>query len=224
MKKTISLLFVLFSIAISAQSVIISKMQEIVSNKDKHLYVIEDTQNAQYLGELEIGGFSKEDVQTFDAVYKKAKQLGANAFKLRPIEEVDGTLKAFDPNHYFLSLYYLPSNQQVEEKNVAYLIGSSSKDLTLKINDQKIILPARSFKKLKLEPGTIYDIAAKRFLGSNIKLQASENQKAIYLQVSGFKVKANPYGEAGINLKTGDLMRVENSFGMFLTTIYQEVQ
>jgi hypothetical protein len=43
-----------------------------------------------------VNGFSNDDVTVFGEVYKKAKQIGANSFSLKPIENVDGTFKNFN--------------------------------------------------------------------------------------------------------------------------------
>jgi hypothetical protein len=40
-----------------------------------------------------VNGFSNDDVTVFGEVYKKAKQIGANSFSLKPIENVDGTFR-----------------------------------------------------------------------------------------------------------------------------------
>lgn len=224
--KRILFIFVLLSFSIlGAQSVTLSKMQKIHENKDKNFYKIENTDNAEYLGEIEVGGFTNDDALMFSNIYAKAKKMGANAFKIKPIETVDGSFQPFDPQHYFLNLYYVSSEDTVdEENNIAYLIGSPVSSQKIGVNNEKITLPERSFKKIKLNPGEVYTISTLKFLGSSIKLTASENKNTNYFQVSGFKVKSNPYGQAGINLKSGDIIRLEKSYGMFLTTIYQEIK
>lgn len=225
MKQFLFIFSLLSFTIIGAQSVTISKMANIHENKDKHLYKIEDISKAEYLGEIEIGGFSNDDALMFSNIYSRAKKMGANAFKLRPIETIDGKLEPFDPNHYFLSVYYMPSESaEKEENNIAFLIGSPTTSQKIGVNQEKITIPERSFKKIKLNPGEIYTISTLKFLGSSIKLTASDNENTNYFQVSGFKVKSNPYGQAGINLKSGDIIRLEKSYGMFLTTIYQEIK
>lgn len=222
MRKLLPIVGLFISITTFAQSVVLSKMEKVHENKDKHLYKIENTTNAEYLGEVEVGGFSNDDALMFGNIYKKAKELGANAFKLRPIETVDGQLQPFDPNHYFLSLYYVDNSADLETSNQAYIIGAPTSSQKIGINNQKLTIPERSYKKITFTPGEVYTISTLKLLGSTIKLTAAEGQKVNYFQISGFKVKNNT--DFGINLKSGDIVRLETSFGMFLTTIYKEIQ
>ncbi|WP_228420497.1 hypothetical protein [Chryseobacterium sp. 5_R23647] len=43
-----------------------------------------------------------------------------------------------------------------------------------------------------------------------------------YFQISAAKIKSNTYGEPGINLKSGDIIGLDKSFGDFLRMIYTE--
>lgn len=148
MKQFLFIFSLLSFTMIGAQSVTISKMANIHENKDKHLYKIEDTNKAEYLGEIEIGGFSNDDALMFSNIYTKAKKMGANAFKLRPIETIDGKLEPLIQNHYFLSVYYVPSeSSEKEENNIAFLIGSPSVSQKIGVNKERITLPERSFKR-----------------------------------------------------------------------------
>ena len=66
-------------------------------------------------------------------------------------------------------------------------------------------------------------ISTKKFLGSSVKIRADKLDEKQIFQVSAFKINSNPYGTAGINIKSGDIMKLEKSYGDFLTTIYTEI-
>jgi hypothetical protein len=101
----------------------------------------------------------------FSNIYSRAKKMGANAFKLRPIETIDGKLEPFDPNQLFPEcLLRAFESAEKEENNIAFLIGSPTTSQKIGVNREKITLPERSFKKIKLNPGEIYTISTLKFL------------------------------------------------------------
>ena len=205
-----------------AQNVILNKVEKTHSNMDKFLYKINpEAVNAEYLGEIEVQGFSDDDVKVFGMVYKKAKEIGANAFSYRPFESVEGGIQKFDSAHYRLNLYYVSPDQFPKEDNIIYLIASPYKKQTVAINNDKITFEPRTYTKIQLTPGEIYTVSTRKLLGSSVKLGAQENQPVQFFQFSAFSVNSNPYGNAGINLKSGDITRLEQSYAQFLTTIYQ---
>ena len=75
--------------------VTLNKVEKTNENKDKFFYKIDDHSKSEFLGEILVSGFSNDDVKIFGEVYKKAKQIGANTFDLKPIENVDGSFQAF---------------------------------------------------------------------------------------------------------------------------------
>ena len=205
-----------------AQNVILNKVEKTHSNMDKFLYKINpEAVNAEYLGEIEVQDFSVDDVKVFGMVYKKAKEIGANAFSYRPFESVEGGIQKFDSAHYRLNLYYVSPDQFPKEDNIIYLIASPYKKQTVAINNDKITFEPRTYTKIQLIPGEIYTVSTRKLLGSSVKLGAKENQPVQFFQFSAFSVNSNPYGNAGINLKSGDITRLEQSYAQFLTTIYQ---
>ena len=205
-----------------AQNVILNKVEKTHSNMDKFLYKINpEAVNAEYLGEIEVQGFSDDDVKVFGMVYKKAKEIGANAFSYRPFESVEGGIQKFDSAHYRLNLYYVSPDQFPKEDNIIYLIASPYKKQTVAINNDKITFEPRTYTKIQLTPGEIYTVSTRKLLGSSVKLGAQENQPVQFFQFSAFSVNSNPNGNAGINLKSGDITRLEQSYAQFLTTIYQ---
>ncbi len=205
-----------------AQNVVLNKVVKTHSNDDKVLYKINpDSVSSEYLGEIEVQGFSDDDAKVFGMVYKKAKEIGANAFSYQPFETIDETVPQFDSAHHKLSLYYVVPNGFPKEDNVVYLISSPYKKQTIGINKKNIVFEPRTYRKLKLLPGEIYTVSTKKLLGSSIKVSAQENQPVQFFQFSAFSVNSNPYGTAGINLKSGDITKLEQSYAQFLTTIYQ---
>ena len=205
-----------------AQNVILNKVEKTHSNMDKFLYKINpEAVNAEYLGEIEVQGFSDDDVKVFGMVYKKAKEIGANAFSYRPFESVEGGIQKFDSAHYRLNLYYVSPDQFPKEDNIIYLIASPYKKQTIAVNNDKITFEPRTYTKIQLTPGEIYTVSTRKLLGSSVKLGAQENQPVQFFQFSAFSVNSNPYGNGGINLKSGDITRLEQSYAQFLTTIYQ---
>ncbi len=208
-----------------AQNVILNKVVKAHSNSDKILYKINpDSVSAEYLGEIEIQGFSDDDVKVFGMMYKKAKEIGANAFAYHAFETIEGTVPKFDFAHYKLNLYYVSEKDFPKENNVIYLISSPYKKQTISVNDKKIVFEPRTFKKVKLEQGNITTISTRKLLGSTIKLMSQQNQPVQFFQLSAFSVNSNQNGKVGINFKSGDITKLEQSYGQFLTTIYQEIQ
>lgn len=222
MKKLLFLNLVFLSTFFFAQNVMLNKVVKSHSNKDKVFYKINpETTAAEYLGEVEVQGFSDNDAKVFGMIYKKAKEIGANSFAFLPFEEVDGTLSKFDPVHYKLSLYYLPTSDFPKEENTVYFISSPYKKQTISINNEKLVFEPRTFTEMKMAPGEIYTISTRKLLGSSIKIAAQQNQPVQYFQLSGLSLNSNEYGNPGINLKSGDIIRLEQSYAQFLTTIYQ---
>lgn len=225
MKKLIVFTLALFVQMVSAQNVILNKVVQSKTNNDKTFYKVDPTvTTSEYLGELEVQGFSDDDVKVFGMIYKKAKEIGANAFSFQPFQNIDETVSKFDPIHYKLNLYFVENQNIATENNVIYLIASPYKRQSIAVNKQNITFEPRTFKRQVLSSGETYKISTKKLLGSSIQLTAQENQPAQYFQFSAFSVNSNPYGTAGINLKSGDITRLEQSYGQFLTTIYEEIK
>lgn len=225
MKKLIVFALAFLIQMVSAQNVILNKVMKSKTSSDKTFYKIDpELITSEYLGELEVQGFSDDDVKMFDMIYKKAKEIGANAFSFQPFQNIDETVSKFDPIHYKLNLYFVENNQLQPENNVIYLIASPYKKQNIAVNKQNITVEPRTFRRQILTPGETYKISTKKLLGSSIQLKAQENQPAQYFQFSAFSVNSNPYGTAGINFKSGDITRLEQSYGQFLTTIYEEVK
>ena len=207
----------------SAQNVYLTKVEKTNDNTDKFLYKIhEEAKNAEYLGEIEVQGFSQDDAKVFSLIYKKAKEIGANTFSLKPFENIDGSLQNFNPANYRLNMYYLPKEKLVNQQGDLYIFASSEKDQKIAINKKDYVLTPRSYLQLKVIPGEVYTISTKKLLGSTIKIQPKENSTNQYFQISSAKVRADESGAGGLNLKSGDIIGLEKSFAEFLSTIYNK--
>ncbi|WP_027378949.1 hypothetical protein [Chryseobacterium daeguense] len=223
MKKIIIVVFVFLMHFFNAQNVYLTKVEKTKENTDKFLYKIEsEIKDAEYLGEVEVQGFSKDDAEVFSLIYKKAKEIGANTFSLKPFENVDGSLQNFNPANYRLALYYLPKDKLQNQTGYLYLFASSEKDQKIALNKKDYVISPRSYLLLKTIPGEIYTISTKKLLGSTIKIQPKENNSNQYFQISALKVKSDETGVGGLNLKSGDIIGLEKSFAEFLSTIFSK--
>ncbi|RZJ36998.1 MAG: hypothetical protein EOO18_06660 [Chryseobacterium sp.] len=191
-------------------------------NKDKIFYKINEPSRSEFLGEILVSSYSNDDVAVFGDIYKKAKQIGANSFSLKPLENVDGTIQNFNPSYYILNLYYTGLDSIPSEENVAYLVSSSEKMQKININNKATELQPRSFIRLNLNDNEIMSVSTRKLLGSTVKLSAKSGQPSLYLSLTDFKIRSNDSVYGGVNLKSGDITGLEKSFGMFLTTIYSE--
>lgn len=222
--KNIALFVFVMAVAfMNAQNVYLSKVEKTKENKDKYFYKIDPAKSeAEYLGEIDVQGYSNDDAAVFASIFKKAKEIGANAFSYKPFESVDEKTQPFNPANYRLGLYYITKDELSKPSDVMYFFSSSSKPQTISINKKDYVLPPRSFTAMQGTLGEIYTVSTKKFLGSTIKISVIENAPAQYFRISSVKVKSNTYGEPGINLKSGDIMGLDKSFGDFLRMIYTE--
>lgn len=223
MKQHFSLaLILIYSVAFS-QSVFLSKIERSHENSDKSFYRISDTENAEYLGELEIQNFQGKEEMAFAQIYTKAKQIGANAFLPESQTGIAGEVKDFNPAHYFLSLYYTDfSKKKTDEKNVAYIF-SSSREQTVRVNDADVKFLPYTYIRKALNVGDEINISTKKFLGSNVKMKISEDMPVQYFQISGSKIKSATDFSGGLIFKTGDVLKLDRSYGDFLRTVYKEI-
>lgn len=222
--KNIAIIFSVLCIQLwSAQNVYLTKVEKTNDNTDKFLYKKEEaTADAVYLGEVEVQGFSKDDALVFSLVYKKAKEIGANTFQLKPFENVDGTPQSFNPANYKIALYYTTKEKLAPKHGEMYIFASSEKDQKISINRKDYTISPRSFVKLKVIPGEVYTISTRKLLGSTVKIQPKANDDNVYFQISSLKVKPDNSGVGGLNLKSGDIIGLEKSYAEFLSAIYTE--
>lgn len=219
-KISFAITFVLSSWMMS-QNIVLSSVVKTSENKDKFFYKIDaDNNKADYLGEILVNGFSNDDVAVFDAVYKKAKQVGANAFSWKKPDGLED--EAFNANHYMLNLYYVSADNLPKEYNTIYIIAPANKDQKLSVNKDKLVLKERHYIKKVILPSEEITVSTRQFLGSGIKITGKDDHPAQYFQISNFKIKDNPSIYGGINIKSSDITGLEKSYGDFLTLIYQE--
>lgn len=210
---------------IFAQNVYLTKVEKTNENTDKFLYHIkEEINNAEVLGEIEVQGYSKDDAVVFSQIYKKAKEVGANAFSVKPFESIDGKPQKFNPSNYKLQLYYLPAEKFSDEDGNLYLFASSSKDQKISINRKDYILTPRTYLKMPLLTGEMYTISTKKLLGSTIKIQKNAKNSDQYYQISSARLGNSSQNDGTLHLKSGDIIGLEKSFAEFLSVIYQETK
>jgi len=222
MKKALIIAFVFLLQLVNAQNVYLTRVEKTHGNTDRFLYKIDDVKDAEYLGEIEVQGFSKYDDEVFALVYKKAKEIGANTYTLKPFENIDGTKQDFNPSNYRLSLYFLPKAKMAEQTGFMYIFASSDKNQKIAVNNKDYVIAPRSYIMLKTVPGEIYTVSTRKLLGSAIKIQPKDNSSNQYFQISAAKIKSDNTGTGGLNLKSGDIIGLESSYGYFLSTIYHQ--
>lgn len=222
MKTALSAIFVFVIHFAFAQYITLSKAVKISDNRDKFFYQVTDTIASQYLGEVEVQGFSNDDASVFSQVYQKAKTIGANSFSIKKEERIDGGSKAFNPSHYYINLYYT-SDFNHQDHNQVYIFSSSNKDIKFRLKDKSITLPSRTYYQFQLHPGEDYPLATGGFLGSRIRLAYKEAQPAQYFSLMGAGFRADGAGTGMLNLKSGDIIFLEKSYAQFLSAIYQQI-
>lgn len=222
MKFRITLLLFFFIKVVTAQNVVFNKIITTYKNTDNFLYKIDrGIPQAQLLAEIEIQGYSADYPETFKKIVAKAKEVGANAFSYQPFLKVDENDTKIDVSNYKLNLYHLDKDLFPDENNDVVLIASADHDQKIKWNNDKLLLKENSFIRLKLVQGETYSLATKTLFGSTIKLSYGKDQRIQYYLISAFKVKSDKSGVGGLNLKSGDIIPIEKSFGDFLTIVLQ---
>lgn len=224
MKKSVLLLVLIFGQLFYAQNVILNKVIKSHTNTDKFLYKINpENTTSEYLAEVEVQGFSYDDAEVFGMIYKKAKEVGANAFAYQPFESLEGGTTPFDPVHYKLNLYYVSPGNFPKEDNQVYFIASPHRKQTIALNKENMIFQPRTYTKRLLAGGEMLTVSTKKLLGSTIRLSGQDNQPVQHFQFSAFAVNSNQGNAGGINIKSGDIIKLERSYADFLTTIYQVI-
>ena len=221
MKKCLLIFLLLFISICNAQNILLNKVVKTHDNKDKFFYrITDDFSSKEYLGEIEVRGFTNKDQDVFSYIYKQAKQVGANAYSLKPIETIEGTFKNFDPNHYILNLYYVENEQEIIDKGNIYIISAGEKSKKIDVNDKTIEMPSRSFIKVKTLLDKPNIISTRKLFGSNIKFTMNHTDNSKYFEILPFQVK----GDGALTFKSGDIIGLEESYGGFLTMIYSEIK
>lgn len=223
MKNLFFAIAFLTSIFSAAQNVVLSKVVQVHEDKDQFFYRIDSTQvGAEYLGDLEVHGFSDDDAEVFSKVYRKAKEIGANAFSYDPFPTIEDTPSKFDPWNYRLRLYYLPSQNFQKEHNTVYIFAPSRDKQKISFSGETINLEPRTFTKRTMLSGDTQTLSTRKIFGSSIRLSAKANQPAQYFQVLSANIKSGNEANPGLILKSGDIVALEKSFADFLSVIYTQ--
>ena len=218
--KNWHLLLVLFFSFANAQNIFLNKVVKTHENTDKFFYRINnDFSQKEYLGEIEVRGFTNKDQDVFSYIYKQAKQIGANAYSLKQIETIDGSFAAFDPSHYLLNLYYIDDEKNILNTGDIFIVSANDKTKRIDVNGQTIDLPSRSFVKIKTLMDKPNVISTRKLFGSSIKFNMKASDASKYFEILPFQMK----GDGSLNFKTGDILGLEASYGQFLTMLYREV-
>lgn len=222
MKKILYIYILSYSSFCFSQNIFLTEVKNTNNNTDKFLYSLpkQPDSTSQYLGRIEVSGFSDKDVEIFSEIYKKAKSIGGNTYILKSPENIEGKT-IFTPNHYTLYIYYTEQSKIPKKENIIYIINPE-KETTLRINNQRLKLPARTYIEYDISKENITDISIGKLFGSRIKLQTKANQPEQYFQISGKKIIINTPSSPGINFKTGDIIKLEKSFANFLINIYKK--
>lgn len=219
-KIIFALTFVFSILTIKAQEVYLRKIYNIEKEqKDKFLYSLEKVgENSKILGELEVIGNPTDTQELFKKIYNKAKEIGANTYSIKRFENVDGGYQEVDLSHFKLNLYNTPTEEISQNNGMIYIV-SDSKSHQIRINNDNVTLQENTYFGKKLLPYESITISTKKLLGSTIRYTNS-NQENVYFQISGFSIKANGV----INLKSGDVTKLDTSYGQFLVSIFQPIQ
>jgi hypothetical protein len=209
-----------------AQNIYLNKIEKTKDSADKFLYSISSTDisKAEYLGEIEVQGYSSDDAAVFSAIYKKAKEIGGNAIAYKPFESIDNIEKPLDPQHYKLGVYFLSKENFINADENLYLFAGSSNDQKIRINEKDFILQPRSFVKIKMDEGMTYVVSTKKLLGSTIKVKKNVNGEGQYYLISGGKIGGANNNDGTLHIKSGDITGLEKSFGEFLKLIYKPLR
>jgi hypothetical protein len=167
---------------------------------------------------LEVIGNPTDTQELFKKIYNKAKEIGANTYSIKRFENVDGGYQEVDLSHFKLNLYNTPTEEISQNNGMIYIV-SDSKSHQIRINNDNVTLQENTYFGKKLLPYESITISTKKLLGSTIRYTNS-NQENVYFQISGFSIKANGV----INLKSGDVTKLDTSYGQFLVSIFQPIQ
>lgn len=204
------------------QWVTLSKVEKISDVKDKALYTINSQEmQAEYLGEIHVEGVFYDEAQLFAKVYKKAKSIGANAMDLKKKENIDGSSIPMEISDYRINLYAVKNKPRHD--NYVYIFSSSKKRQKLKIDGKRYELLPRTYIRKKINANSENTIASGGFLGTKIKLSPKAHQPVQYFMVEPLGLRADRGGKGTLNLKSGDIIGLEESYANFLLLLYTPI-
>ncbi|MDY3528634.1 hypothetical protein PG593_02425 [Riemerella anatipestifer] len=217
MNKFVLALSLCLSIVGFSQRYDLVEIKDKVENTDKsfHRLIKEDTEKARYIGKLEVANASVNDDRiNYVAIYNKAKFIGANAYQIIFPETIDGLE---NKRYYTVLLYFIDVENITKNHNKIYLFNIGDKAQKLKVGDKRLTLLPKSYYKINLTEHPI-DISVGGFLGSRIKLPSKTGiNNSLYFNVSKTSLKGK---EGFLNLKTGDLERLDENYANYLLNFY----
>lgn len=216
MKNRIWTLIALLPWTVFAQAVNLTEAKTTNENNDQRLYKLEQANDAQYLGKIEILGPLENGPAAFQKFYQKARSLGANAFIFQSKKNLEN--QEVVSNTREIALYY---SQTLPENANSYLVFNDSKGKEILVNGEKVSIPQASYYEGKIVEGESNYIATKKFLGSRVNLYYKEGQPQQNFQVISGGVRSDKSGvTGGLILKTGDLIVLERSYANFLSMFF----
>ena len=216
MKKLIFLALISVFQVFFAQTSVLSEGHRTIPNNDKRLYKVSTDSGGQFLGEIEISGPLINPVKAFDAFYRKSKLLGANGYTVDRNKDLNGEEIATAVQK--IHLYYF--EKLPVQENVVYILNPG-KARKYRINGDKKDLSGDAYSVIELQEGKEIQLTTGGLLGSMVSLNYKLHQPAIFLTLnSGGLGASQDAGNGGIVIKTGDLVQLENSFGLFFTIFY----
>ncbi|MDY3537002.1 hypothetical protein PG275_03145 [Riemerella anatipestifer] len=216
MNKFVLALSLCLSIVGFSQRYDLVEIKDKVENTDKsfHRLIKEDTEKARYIGKLEVANASVDDRINYVAIYNKAKFIGANAYQIIFPETIDGLE---NKRYYTVLLYFIDVENITKNYNEVYLFNIGDKAQKLKVGDKRLTLLAKSYYKINLTEHPI-DISVGGFLGSRIKLPSKTGiNNSLYFNISNTSLRGK---EGFLNLKTGDLERLDENYANYLLNFY----
>lgn len=203
----------------SAQQIILTEAKSHSEKKDNRLYRIKTDSSATYLGKIEIQGFLQNEVEAFQAFYKKSKTIGANTYIYNANLDIEG--QPIDTPNKEILLYYSPNIPQ--EQNV-FSVFNSTKETKMIINGEKITMPKRTYLTQYIYSNKDNYISTRHFLGSRINLYYKNEQPKQNYQVISGRFSSDKSGiTGGLIFKSGDIILLENSYADFLTLFYKKL-
>jgi hypothetical protein len=226
----------IFSNLLNAQTVeVINKSEFQPEKNDKYFDFIQpttDTTDIKFIASIKSTGEGRK-MDLEDLFYKlkvKAKELGANAFRLSSYKIIDSINKSV----LILDTYYgtdsaLNLNFKNQEKNVVYIIGdyeNSDYTYSFKIDKIKKEINGGTFYRHQIKEGQEVKINKGGFTGATLWVKWKENKPAVFLSLTGFGLGGGPVpaGQIGISFNTGRINFIDDDFGHLLVSLLTQSQ
>lgn len=160
----------------------------------------------------------------FNSFWRKANELGANAFRVDSVKNESDTVW-INISVYNLTDVLFDEMVKLYPTNMVYVIGDIDKRQTpkkIKFNNEKLELAPMEFIAYQNEVGKEAILSFGGFLGAKVWIKGQDNRLPKHLSLSGFGVGPGRYDEISISFNTGRIYPVELNFGQFLINILSE--